>query len=192
MPYTAYPEGLLVPGERVLVHRRPHWRMLVVPVVVPPVAVGVGAWAAARVSATAWRVPLQVGVLVVTLVVVGWFALAPALRWRFTHFVVTDRRLLVREGVWRRAGIEVAAAAVTGVATRRPWRDRLVGCGTLVVAVEYADEPWEFDGLGAVTATAAVLGRVALERGGLRETAPDDPGADDEGDRLPAVIRERR
>lgn len=204
MPGTAYPERLLVPGERVLVHRRPHWRMLAVPVVVPPLAVGTGAFLAARAGALAWRVPLQVAVLVVVLGAVGWFAVAPALRWRFTHFVVTDRRILVREGVWRRVGIEVAGAAVTSVTTRRSVPGRLVGCGTLVVGVEYADEPWEFDGLGAVAATAAVLSRVALERGGLHErdgrdgaeeagdTGQTRDTADETGDRLPAVIRERR
>ena len=200
MGHTAYPEGLLVPGERVLVHRRPHWRMLVVPVLVPPLAVGLGAFLAARASTLAWRVPLQVAVLAVVLGAVGWFAVAPALRWRCTHFVVTDRRILVREGVWRRVGIEVVGAAVTTVATRRSVAGRLVGCGTLVVGVDHADEPWEFDGLGAVAATAAVVSRVAVERGGLREPDPDDASPDD-GDgpatadaptRLPAVIREHR
>jgi len=189
---VAYPEGLLVPGERVLTHLRPHWRMLVVPVLVPPIAVGVGAWVAARASSLAWRVPLQIATLVVVVGVVGWFALAPLLRWRCTHFVLTDRRVLVREGVLSRVGIDVAGATVTGVRTRQNFLERVLGCGTLVVAVEYADDPWEFDGLAAVVRTAATLERVAEERGGMRGDLADDyPHEDDEAEAFGAPVRRR-
>lgn len=162
----AYPEKLLVGGERVLVHLRPHWRMLVLPVLVPPVAAGLAAWLAALSRAAAWRGPIWVALAVLALVAVAWFSLAPVLRWRSTHFVVTDRRVLVREGVLTRVGIEVAGSAVAGVHTRQRVLERLLGCGTLVVGVDHAEDPWEFDGLGDLVRTAAVLERVALEQGG--------------------------
>lgn len=38
---------------------------------------------------------------------VVWLTVAPLLRWRTTHFVVTSRRVLVREGVLTRSGIDI-------------------------------------------------------------------------------------
>src|SRR3712207_6895704 len=38
---------------------------------------------------------------------VVWLTLVPLLRWRTTHFVVTTRRVLVREGVLARRGIDI-------------------------------------------------------------------------------------
>ena len=179
----AYPEKLLLGGERVLAHLRPHWRMLVLPVLVPPVAAGVAAWLAALARGAAWRGPIWVVLAVLAVVAVGWFSLAPVLRWRCTHFVVTDRRILVREGVLTRVGIEVAGSAVAGVQTRQTFPERVLGCGTLVVAVDHADDPWEFDGLGDLVRTAAVLERVALEQGGeprvSRPVRAAEPGGSD-------------
>jgi membrane protein YdbS with pleckstrin-like domain len=168
----AYPESLLVPGERVVVHLRPHWRMLVVPVLVPPVAVGVGAWVAGMLSTVTWHATAWIVIAVLVAGLVVWSSLAPVARWRSTHFVVTDRRLLVREGVLGRVGIVVMASTITAVRTRQTATERLLGCGTLVVGVANARDPWEFDGIGDLVRTAALVEQVAEDRGGLR--VPDD------------------
>ena len=70
----------------------------------------------------------------------GWFAVAPVMRWRATHFVVTDRRILIREGVFSRTGIVVAGRSITVVRTVRARAERLLGSGTLVVGVDDARE----------------------------------------------------
>lgn len=189
----AYPERLLVAGERVVVHVRPHWRMLVIPALAPPVTAFAGAWLVAVARATPWATAVLVGVLVVATGVLGWFALAPVMRWRATHFVVTDRRILVREGVFSRTGIVVAGRSITAVRTVRARAERLLGSGTLVVGVDDAREPWRFDGLARVAKVAAEVERMATRRGGLDpdrwgsfgdDDADDD--ADDPDDDLPA------
>jgi len=178
-----YPERLLVAGERVARHVRPHWRMLVLPAVLPVVVAFLGAWVVALTRPTPWFVTVLVAVLVVGLGLVGWFSIAPVLRWRSTHFVVTDRRILVREGVFSRTGVAVVGASITAVRTTRTVTERLLGCGTLVVAVDDTREPWQFDGIGRVDRVAAEVERMARRRGGLR---PDRWGAwrdaDDETD----------
>lgn len=182
----AYPESLLVPGERVVVHLRPHWRMLVVPVLVPPVAVGVGAWVAGMLSTVPWHATAWIVIAVLVAGLVVWSSLAPVARWRCTHFVVTDRRLLVREGVLGRVGIVVMASTITVVRTRQTATERLLGCGTLVVGVANARDPWEFDGIGDLVRTAALVEQVAEDRGGLRvpdddvDDLTDDPDAPDD------------
>ncbi len=170
----AYPERLLVAGERVVRHVRPHWRMLVLPAVLPLVVAFLGAWLVALARPTSWFVAVLVAVLVVGLALVGWFSAAPVLRWRATHFVVTDRRILVREGVFTRTGVAVVGASITAVRTARTVSERFVGCGTLVVAVDDTREPWQFDGIGRVERVAAEVERMAQRRGGLR---PDRWGA---------------
>jgi membrane protein YdbS with pleckstrin-like domain len=169
-----YPERLLVAGERVARHVRPHWRMLVLPAVLPVVVAFLGAWLVALTRPTPWDVVVLVAVLVVGLGLVGWFSVAPVLRWRSTHFVVTDRRILVREGVFSRTGVAVVGASITAVRTTRTVSERLLGCGTLVVAVDDTREPWQFDGIGRVDRVAAEVERMARRRGGLR---PDRWGA---------------
>jgi membrane protein YdbS with pleckstrin-like domain len=169
-----YPERLLVAGERVARHVRPHWRMLVLPAVLPVVVAFLGAWLVALTRPTPWFVTVLVAVLVVGLALVGWFSFAPVLRWRSTHFVVTDRRILVREGVVTRTGVAVVGASITAVRTTRTVTERLLGCGTLVVAVDDTREPWQFDGIGRVDRVAAEVERMARRRGGLR---PDRWGA---------------
>ncbi len=177
----AYPERLLVAGERVVRHVRPHWRMLVLPAVLPPVVAFLGTWLVALTRPTTWSVTVLVAVLVVGLGLVGWFSVAPAMRWRATHFVVTDRRILVREGVFSRSGVAVVGGSITVVRTTRTVSERFLGCGTLVVAVDDTREPWQFDGIGRVERVAAEVERMATRRGGLR---PDRWGSwrDDEDD----------
>jgi membrane protein YdbS with pleckstrin-like domain len=179
---VAYPERLLVAGERVVRHVRPHWRMLVVPALLPPVVAFVGAWLVAVARPTSWALPTLIGVAVVALGLLGWFSLAPVARWRATHFVVTDRRVLVREGVFSRSGIVVVGRSITTVRTVRTGIDRLLGAGTLVVGVDDSREPWRFDGLGRVERVATEVERMAERRGGLD---PDRWGTwDDEDDGL--------
>ena len=97
---VAYPDELLVEGEQVVMHRHPHWKMIVVPVLVLLLVVGLVSYLAALIGAQAggcgrgscW---LVVGAGAGHLV----HAWCPVIRWRTTHFVVTNRRVLVREGV---------------------------------------------------------------------------------------------
>lgn len=178
----AYPERLLVAGERVVRHVRPHWRMLVVPALLPPIVAFVGAWLVAVARPTAWSTAVLIAVGVVAVGVLGWFSLAPVARWRATHFVVTDRRVLVREGVFSRSGIVVVGRSITTVRTVRSGLDRFLGAGTLVIGVDDTREPWRFDGLGRVERVAGEIERMAERRGGLD---PDRWGTwDDDADDL--------
>lgn len=197
---ATYPESLLQPGEHVLEHRRPHWRMLVVPALLPPALALPAGFLAATVSTSAWRPTVWIALAVVVVALVVWFSLAPLARWRFTHLVVTDRRLLVREGVVSRAGIDLAAFTVSEVRIRQTPTERALGCGTLVVLTRAADgDPadggrarWEFEGIGRVARVAARLEGAAEQQGGIDprddwgtwdEDEPDEPDLDDAVDR---------
>jgi membrane protein YdbS with pleckstrin-like domain len=187
---VAYPDGVLRRGEHVLAHRRPHWRMLVVPALVPPAAVFLAALLAGLadgIPSGSTRAAVRLALVLLAAVAIGWLAVLPLVRWRFTHLVVTDRRLLVREGVLARESVEVAGATITEVRTRSTGSERVLGAGTLVVATAGTEEPWEFAGLGDVERLASLVETMAEDRGGLdRAVVPraGDRGARDE---LPAA-----
>jgi uncharacterized membrane protein YdbT with pleckstrin-like domain len=63
---------------------------------------------------------------------------APLLRWRTTHYVVTTRRVLYRAGILARSGREIGLSRITDVSYRQSLWDRLVDSGT--VTLETAGE----------------------------------------------------
>jgi membrane protein YdbS with pleckstrin-like domain len=144
---VAYPDELLDEGERVLLHRRPHWRLLVGPVLAFLITLGVAGYLAALIygqGSQQWGWPvIAAGVVVL----VAWLTVLPVTRWRTTHLVVTTRRVLVREGVRRAQSLEIPLDRVTEVRTHRTRSGRLLGYGSLVLRagpdgeVEFADVP---------------------------------------------------
>jgi uncharacterized membrane protein YdbT with pleckstrin-like domain len=140
---VAYPDELLVAGETIIMHRHPHWKMMVVPVVVLLVVVGLGSYLAALIGAQSWGLWGRVAVLVIALGLVVRFTLVPLIRWRTTHFVITNRRVLVREGLITRRGMDIPMRRITGVQFRQSLFERLFGVGTLVME-SASDDPLEF------------------------------------------------
>jgi uncharacterized membrane protein YdbT with pleckstrin-like domain len=157
---VAYPDELLVAGEQVVVHRHPHWKMLVGPVLVLLLVVGVASFLAALVRAQPWAHWAWLGLGASGLALVGRFTVYPVVRWRTTHFVVTDRRVLVREGVLTRHGMDIPLHRISSVRVRHTLLERLLGSGTLVVESD-SDEQLEFDDVPGVQRVHAVLYRPA-------------------------------
>jgi len=158
-----YPDGLLVDGERVVLHRRPHWRCAVVPVLVFLLVVGAAGYLAALARGQgrqAWGWPV---IAVLALLLVGVLTVGPVVRWRTTHLVVTTRRLLVREGVRRGQSLDVPLERITAVHARQTRLGRLMGCGSLVVAG--ADGEVEFADVPVVDDVAALLQRAVATPG---------------------------
>ncbi len=153
---VAYPDELLVEGEQVVMHKHPHWKMVVVPVLVLLLVVAVGTFLAAVVRAQTWAPWAWLALAVLALVLVIRFTVVPVVRWRATHFVVTTRRVLVREGVLSRRGIDIPMRRINSVQFRHTIFERILGCGTLVIE-SASDEPLEFDDVPGVQRVHAML-----------------------------------
>jgi uncharacterized membrane protein YdbT with pleckstrin-like domain len=151
-----YPEDLLLDDERVVVHKHPHWKMLVVPVLVFLLIVGIGSYLAAVVGGQSWRFYGWIGLAVLGGIGVLWLTVVPLLRWRTTHFVLTTRRVLVREGVLSRSGIDIPTNRINTVQSRSSFIDRILGCGTLIIE-SASDEPLEFDDIPQVERVRSLL-----------------------------------
>lgn len=160
----AFPDELLVDGERLLVHQRPHPRMLVVPAVVFVLVCGSGGYLAALVSRASWAGVGHAVIAVVGVALVLWFSMAPLLRWFNTHFVVSDRRVVVREGVFSRVGFEIPVSRIDSVYIRQGLFERMVGCGTLSIESS-SDEPVEFTDVPRVERVYRMLNEAAGRTG---------------------------
>jgi uncharacterized membrane protein YdbT with pleckstrin-like domain len=155
---VAYPDELLAENEHVVIHKHPHWKMLVLPVLVLLVTVGVGAYLASLVSDQSWHLIAWIVLAVIAAVLITWFVVVPLIRWRTTHFIITTQRVLVREGVLSRTGIDIPLARVNSVQFRHSFFQRLLGCGTLVIE-SASDEPLEFDDIPQVERVHSLLYR---------------------------------
>lgn len=61
------------------------------------------------------------------------FVLVPVLRWASTTYTVTNRRIMVRTGLFRRTGVDVALSRVAEISYTRTLADRAFGSGTVVI-----------------------------------------------------------
>ncbi|MGH3684950.1 MAG: PH domain-containing protein [Pseudonocardiaceae bacterium] len=151
-----YPDDLLRADEQVVVHKHPHWKMLVLPVLAFLILVGLGSYFAAVLAGQPWRLYGWVGLAVLGGISVLWLTVVPLLRWRTTHFVLTTRRVLVREGILSRSGIDIPISRINSVQFRHSFLDRILGCGTLIVE-SASDEPLEFDDIPQVERVHSLL-----------------------------------
>jgi uncharacterized membrane protein YdbT with pleckstrin-like domain len=151
-----YPEGLLVGDEQVIVHKHPHWKTLMFPVLALLLIVGFGSYLAALVAGSSWQSYGWIGLAVVGGMALWWLTVVPLLRWRTTHFVLTTMRVLVREGILTRRGIDIPIHRINSVQFRQSLIDRVLGSGTLVIE-SASDEPLELDDIPYVERIHSLL-----------------------------------
>lgn len=155
-----YPENVLATDERVVLHRHPHWKRLIGPVVLLLLVTALASFTAAVVKQTDWdftaRNVVLLVILVVWLVTIGWLTLWPFLNWRTTHFVISDRRVMFRHGVMTRSGIDIPLARINSVEFRHGLVDRMLRTGTLIIE-SASQDPLEFHDIPRVEQVHSLL-----------------------------------
>ena len=154
----AYPDDLLSEGEHVIIHKHSHWKMLLVPYLVLLVTIGVGIWLSILVKDESWSTVGFIAIGAVALILLVWLFFIPFIRWRTTHFIVTTDRVMAREGVLNRTGIDIPLARISTVRFEHGLIDRIFGCGTLIIESS-AQEPLEFDDIPTVEKVHTLLYR---------------------------------
>jgi uncharacterized membrane protein YdbT with pleckstrin-like domain len=123
---------LLSEGEHVVVETRTHWKALVFPAVVLILTC-----AAAGFLLATWgdNDTLKWAVVAVAVVVIAWWSVRPLVMWLSTEYTVTNRRIINRSGIITRKGRDIPLYRINDVSYERDILDRILGCGTLVIAV---------------------------------------------------------
>lgn len=170
----SYPENALAAGEKVVIHRHPHWRRLILPVLallLVTAAAGLGSgvvdhqhhWGQTTRNVLIWVI------WGIWLVIVGWLTLWPFLTWLTTHFVVTNRRVMYRHGVLTRSGIDIPLARINSVEFRDKIFERMFRTGTLIIE-SASQDPLEFYNIPRLREVHALLYHEVFDTLGSEES----------------------
>ncbi len=174
-----YPEDALAEDEELLLHRHPHWKMLFLPAVTFIVATALGGFLSGLVERKLDGVAQTVALITIGVVwigIVAWRCIPPFAKWQFTHFIVTDRRVLIRHGVLTHTGIDIPMGRISSVQFRHGLFDRMLGTGTLIIG-SASDDPLEFDDIPQVQKVHSLLYHQvfdAMETDRERHDPPED------------------
>jgi uncharacterized membrane protein YdbT with pleckstrin-like domain len=128
---VAFPDEVLTDEEEVVLHLHPHARTAVRPVLVLLVALAavLGVWIMLPPTTGGLIGVCLVGAVALFLAVTR--GVWPLLVWRSTHYVFTDERILLQDGVIARERRDLPLNRVNDHAMNQSLLDRLLGSGTL-------------------------------------------------------------
>ena len=129
----AFPAEVLAEEEELVLHLHPHWKTALGPGLLVLIAVVV--------TAVAWvMLPVTEGGRIAFLVVAAImlyqgvrYGVAPLVIWRCTHYVLTDERILLQDGVIARERRDLPLNRVNDHVVTQSVLDRLFGTGTLKI-----------------------------------------------------------
>lgn len=126
-----FPESVLTSDEEVVLHLHPHWKALLAPffwLVIGAAAIAAG-WVFLGGTNQIVPIVITVAVVIALAIVTG----GPWLRWRTTHYVFTNERVILREGIISRSGRDIPLGRVNDVSFSHGLVERALGCGTLTI-----------------------------------------------------------
>lgn len=132
-----FPRRLLNDYETISADLHPHWWFLGPPTLA---TAGVIAFWAVLTPKVDGGAETALGYLVMAglLVSVSWL-IVKAIQWRTTFFVVTSHRVIFRQGVLSRNGVEIPLERVNNVNFHQNLFERIVGAGDLLIESGGAD-----------------------------------------------------
>ena len=130
-----FPRELLADHEEIVFDLKPHWVALVPPTLWTIAALVVLFLGYRAAEGIFDENPSTAKSIVGAIVTIAWIilALVPALRWRFTMFVLTTDRLITRSGIIAKQSKEIPLERINDVAFSQSIIERLVGAGDLLV-----------------------------------------------------------
>lgn len=125
---------LLAEGERLALELRSHWYTLIGPALVLVATSGIGSYLAATVPASDARVTLRWIIGTTCGAIVLRWSVWPFLVWYANSYLLTTRRLIIREGVMAKRGHDIPLVRITDVSYTRTLLQRMLGCGRLTIS----------------------------------------------------------
>ena len=129
-----FPRRLLTEGEEIILDLRPHWIALVKPIFWTVV---IGSVAGLIYVKTGGKNDVRQVLqwVIIGIAFVLWVPLAalPAIRWRFTFFVLTNERVITRTGVIAKRSKEIPLETINDVTFGQRVLERVIGAGDLII-----------------------------------------------------------
>lgn len=126
-----FPTKNLNDNEQLMLDVHPHWWFYGPAALFLLAALIVTTYLLGKVSGFLESVVRYVGVA--TIIVATALLLVEVVKWRTTYFVVTDQRLIDRQGVLARSGVEIPIRSVDNVNFTQSIFERLIGVGKIVI-----------------------------------------------------------
>jgi uncharacterized membrane protein YdbT with pleckstrin-like domain len=123
-----YPRHLINEGETVALDLHPHWWyfskhiLTGIPLFILLIGVLALSGSVQSVAATAWAILAVIWVV--------WL-LIKYVQWQYTHFVVTDDRVIFRTGMLSKHGVEIPLERISNINFHQRIFERLIGAGDL-------------------------------------------------------------
>lgn len=122
--------------ESVVVSTRTHGKALLVPSLLLMLIAAVTGFAVSLTPNAGRAAPLlQVVIGLVAAVFVVRWVIRPFLSWVTTTYTVTNRRLISSTGILTRRRHDIPLTRISDVSYERDLMDRVLGCGTLLIAI---------------------------------------------------------
>ncbi len=123
-----YPTRLLTEGEEIVDEFRPHWKVLLPAIGWAMLLAALAGVAFAALDQPWGWVALGVGALI-------WLTLSlrSLIDWYFTNYVLTSERIIVRQGMIARTGVEIPLENVTNVLFSQTVLERLLRYGDVTL-----------------------------------------------------------
>jgi len=128
-----FPKKLLGDDEILVLVLRPHVKRLIGPVVLLLLIAPLTTYVTGLVPDGGVQPWLRGAVVLAAAVVLLRWSLGPFLVWWNTVYVITNRRLVMRHGVFSRSGHDMPLTRLNDVSFSHNMIERMLGCGTLVV-----------------------------------------------------------
>ena len=122
----SYIDSNLIEGERVVFRTRLHWLVLLLALLLLAVLLALAAWMAAGQGSAApfFWLPIAAGLVLL---------LPPLIRRQSSDFAVTNKRVMMKTGVFTTRSIELLLSKVEAIAVDQSLLGRMFGYGDIVI-----------------------------------------------------------
>jgi len=127
-----YPRHLINEGETVALDLHPHWWYFSKHILtgIPLFVALLGVIALQGNSSNALKAVVGWGWAILALLWVAWLAIK-YVQWQYTHFVVTDDRVIFRTGMLSKHGVEIPLERINNINFDQRIFERIIGAGDL-------------------------------------------------------------
>lgn len=91
-----------------------------------------------------WKETVAIYLMIGALVVSAAWLVVKMVQWRTTYFVVTSHRVIYRQGVLARSGVEIPIERMSNVNFKQTIFERLIGAGDLIIESSGRDGQQKF------------------------------------------------
>ena len=133
------PRRLLGRDEVVVRHMHTHLKTLFPAMALALLVNGAGVVGTVFLPASApswapWAIGIAAAVLVLLVLGIPW------VKWIYSTYTITSRRIITRHGVFTKQGHDIPLSRISDVSYEHSLVDRMFGCGTLILQTS-ADDP---------------------------------------------------